>query len=469
MKIVQRELEAALRQSLARHHVPGASVAVFHGGELTTAAAGVTNVNTGVEITPGTVMHIGSITKIFNATLVMQLVDEGRVDLEERVVRYLPDLKLKDGQALEQITVKMLLNHTSGIDGDILPDYGHDEETIERGIERFAQLGSLFEPGTEFSYCNAATVIAGYLAQRLTGKSWYTLVRERIFEPLQLEHAATLPEEALLHRASVGHYFKPASTRKVVRTSFAFLPLSWAPCGTTLMTSATDLITFARAHMAGGVGPSGTRILSAASTKAMRQMTVDNRGKGYNYTDGIGIGWMVCDDGLTFHSGGGPGIGSTLYVYPERGFAAAILTNGDNCLGVINELMAPWLSELGTTKLLGMADIQPRPELAPSDPDNYTGVYEDVVNRYRISRGPHGLMLSRQAKFAPYENISLEETPPGRLVPVEDGRFLWEPDGNEGEASAIAFRVFAFRNRDARGRVQFLASNGRLYPRARER
>src|SRR5207248_3576195 len=97
-----------------------------HDGEVTFVAAGVTNVTTRVELTPQTVMHIGSIAKLFNATVVMQLVDEGQIDLDGPVLRYLPDLRLKDSKALQEITVKMLLNHTSGIDGEGLPDYGHD-------------------------------------------------------------------------------------------------------------------------------------------------------------------------------------------------------------------------------------------------------------------------------------------------------------------------------------------------------
>src|SRR5262245_34705273 len=135
-KIRKDELLNRLQDCLARHRVPGASVAVLHDGEVITAAAGITNVTTGVALTEDTVMHIGSITKVFTATLAMQLVDEGKIDLDEPVVRYLPDLKLKDPEALEQITVKMLLNHTSGIDGVCLPTLGHDEETIEKTVGR---------------------------------------------------------------------------------------------------------------------------------------------------------------------------------------------------------------------------------------------------------------------------------------------------------------------------------------------
>jgi len=458
----QNDLQASIEDSLARHHVAGASIAVIHGSELITAAAGVTNVTTGVEITPETVMHIGSITKVFNATLVMQLVDEGTVDLDERVLRYLPDLKLKDREALEQITVKMLLNHTSGIDGEWLPDYGHDEETIEKGIARFAQLGQLFRPGAEFSYCNVATVIAGFLVQRLRGKSWHRLVRKRIFEPLQMQHAATLPEEALLHRASVGHHFSPTQN-KLIRSSFAFGPLSFAPAGSTLMMCTRDLIKFAMAHVAQGMGANGARILSARSAKAMQQMTVSNKGKGYTHMD-MGIGWMVADDGLLHHSGGGPGVGSVLYAYPERESAAAILTNSDNCLSLIIELMEPWLKEVGNRKPLGMLDDVRLPlKQVKIDSNKYVGVYEDVFIRYRVSPTPDGLALSRQAKWANYDSTSTEATPPARLIPLGDDKFLLESDGKDDELPA-AFRIFAFRNPDAEGHMQHLG-NGHLYPR----
>ena len=82
MKIDESDLQQSLEESVARNKVAGASIAVLWDGQLTTAAAGVINVTTGVKLTTETVMHIGSITKVFNATLVMQLVDEGKVDLD---------------------------------------------------------------------------------------------------------------------------------------------------------------------------------------------------------------------------------------------------------------------------------------------------------------------------------------------------------------------------------------------------
>jgi CubicO group peptidase (beta-lactamase class C family) len=163
-------LASQLAASIQKHKVPGASAAVFRAGQWEVAAAGVTNVTTGVDVTTETVMHIGSITKVLNATLVMQLVDEGQVELAAPLKRYLPDFQVADRDATELITVEMLLNHTSGIDGEFFPDAGPDAERIEDVIPRIARQGQIHPPGAELSYGNSGAVLAGYLAQRLLGK-----------------------------------------------------------------------------------------------------------------------------------------------------------------------------------------------------------------------------------------------------------------------------------------------------------
>jgi CubicO group peptidase (beta-lactamase class C family) len=455
MKFNSSELQREVAASLTRHRVPGASIAVLRDGELLSAAAGLTNVNTSVGIDTQTVMHIGSITKVFTATLVMKLVDAGKVHLDEPVLRYLPDLRLQDRAALEQITVKMLLNHTSGIDGELLPDHGHDEETIEKSVLRMAHLGQLFRPGTEFSYCNCGTVIAGYLAQRVTGKSWYRLMRDEIFTPLGMQHAAALPEEALLHRASVGHFRHPAS-HQLTRTSNAFLPLSFSPAGSTLMMSAADLVTFAG---------NGVHLLSADAGRSMQEMTVDNRGKGYTYTDGMGLGWMLLEGGALYHGGGGPGIVAVLYAAPKRACAVAILTNAAHGLGVINDLLSPWLGDLGLTQPVGALNARLPAEPVRIDSSRYEGVYEDLMHRYRVVALQGELALSKQSRFAGYEYVSTEPAPAVRLAALDDSSFLLDSSSAADSGSSAASRLFTFRGQDDTGHMRYLGNGLRLYPR----
>jgi CubicO group peptidase (beta-lactamase class C family) len=375
---------------------------------------------------------------------------------------------LKDRDALEQITVKMLLNHTSGIDGTALRDHEHDEETIEGGIRRLSTLGQIHRPGQEFSYCNAATVIAGYLVQRLTGKSWYRLIRERLFEPLGMEDAATLPEEALLHRASVGHYLDPKSDT-VVRTSRAFNALSRAPAGTTLMMSARDLVQFARTHMALGVGVNGTRVLSERSARAMQEITIDNSAKGYTLDVSMGLGWMVTNDGLLLHTGAAPGATSALYVHPGRRWAAAILTNAAHGVALINDLIEPWLKEINvSTKPLGIMDAGLSSARRRTDAGKYVGVYEDVLQRHEVCANRDLLTLSSQWKYAYNEHWPTEPTPPQPLVAKGNDQFILQPVHREQPDASRDFaaaRVFAFRSPGVDGRMTLLGNLFRLYSR----
>jgi CubicO group peptidase (beta-lactamase class C family) len=465
MQTHKDDLQSLLGESLSRHRVPGASVAVFDNGGLTTVAAGMANLASGVEMTQDTVMHIGSITKVLNATLVMQLVDERVVDLEQPVRRYLEGFNVRDREALESISVKMLLNHTSGIDGELIPAYGcdHDEDLIEKAMEGLAQAGQIHRPGAEFSYCNGATVIAGYLVQRLRRRSWYRVIRERIFVPLGMEQAAALPEEALLHRASVGHFRDRVKGGPPVRTSRAFLPLSFAPCGTTLMLSARDLVTFARAHLERGVGTTGARILSTASVEAMQRMTVDTRELGYAEASAMGIGWMITDEDVLMHSGGGPGVAAVLYACPKRNFAAGVLTNAEHGWVLFNEVLAPVFHPFGIKKRFGELELHYPTEPPRVAVEKYVGVYENALVRHRVVQAEGGLALSTQAKYAYYDSISTEPTPAVPLIALGGDKFLL--DMND-EYAVDAFRVVAFRDPNMRGQMRLLGNRRCLYARA---
>ncbi len=167
----RNDLRDRLVAAADRHKIPGISVAIGFGGEFVCASVGVANVVSGVTLTDDTLMHIGSISKVLNTTLVMQLVDEGKLSLDQRVSELVPELRLKDGAAQEALTVRMLVNHTNGIDADILSDQGADNERIVDAISRFSGAGQLFAPGEDCSYSNPGMVIAGHLVQKLRGRA----------------------------------------------------------------------------------------------------------------------------------------------------------------------------------------------------------------------------------------------------------------------------------------------------------
>jgi CubicO group peptidase (beta-lactamase class C family) len=393
-------------------------------------------------------MHIGSITKVLTATLVMQLVDEARVELAAPLKRYVPDFHVADRDATERITVEMLLNHTSGIDGEYFPDGGPDAQRIEDAVPLIARQGQIHAPGAELSYCNAGAVLAGYMVQRLLGRSWYTLVEERIFEPLELRHSVVQPANALLHRASVGHYLNDDGTH--TRTSFAFLNPSFAPAGTTAMLSATDLATFAWALMNEGVGANGHRLLSATSARGMHRQSAAWRGVGGG---GFGLGWMTMDNGVVGHDGGGPGIVSWLYADPVAKTVAAVLTNAAHG-SVADEITAP-LYEAAGARPPGAEydDLEKQATDARVDPRPYVGQYESVSLALRVVPYDDGIALRLRGKVRFYETDVLEESPPMPLRPIRDGLFT------TGQG------FVTFLNPGADGQAQHLAARRRLYRR----
>jgi CubicO group peptidase (beta-lactamase class C family) len=441
-----RQLQSAIDAARTKYGVPGVSAAVYAGGKLAMATSGITNVVTGIDVTADTVMHIGSITKTFTTTLMMQLVDEGKLALERPLVDYLPDFHDADPVATRAITVGELLNHTSGIDANLLADAGHDKETIENTVMRIREAPQLHAPAGARSYCNAGMVVAGYLCQRVTGKSWYDLMKERIFAPLGMEHAVVLPEDAVLYRLSVGHYLNPA-TKAPIRTPRAYLPISYAPAGSTAMMNAADLMTFARTHMADGVAPNGKRILSAASAARMRERfgTVS----GPEAFD-CGLGWLRVN-GLLHHEGGGPGIVSLLVTHPQSQTAIVILTNADYGATLLRDLVRPFIKKQAGIDTF--AD-PPKPLAdATVDPAPYVGVYQNSSVVHEVEAKDGKLTWTAYARASYDQGLRTERLPTKTLLPCGNGKFL-------GDASLIAFVDL-----DASGRARYLQGDFWLYRR----
>ena len=231
-----RWLEDTFADLVAEHGVPGATVAVLAGGQVVTAAGGVTSLRTNVEVDADTVFQIGSITKIWTTTLVMQLVDDGLLDLDQPLLDHLPELVIGDAEAAKVLTTRHLLTHTAGFEGDIFTDTGRGDDALERYVATLGELPQLFAPGDTFSYNNTAFVVLGRLVEVLRGKPFDELLVERIAQPLGLTSVSPSPYEAILHRAATGHVpdeagaMTPAPTWALARSN--------APAGSMLAMTA---------------------------------------------------------------------------------------------------------------------------------------------------------------------------------------------------------------------------------------
>jgi CubicO group peptidase (beta-lactamase class C family) len=462
---------ARLAELLARYRVPAGSVAVWHEGAEYVAAEGLANVPAQVDATPDTLFLIGSITKIFTASLVMRLVDEGLVDLDAPVRRYVPEFRLSDpdaadaADAADAVTVRRLLTHTSGMVGDHLPDCGRGDDVLERYVGTLASLPMLHAPGEMFSYGNSGFVVAGRVVEAVTGQTWDAALRSRLLDPLGSAGFATLPEEALRHRAAVGHL--PADTADAADAADAAdtagaagaargwrVGQMWpelrsgGPAGFTPMATGRELLRFARLHLSGGLTGDGGRILSGESVAAMQEREVTATPSGPVEGAGWGLGWGRFRYGpgerVIGHNGGRS---ATLRVLPDRDLAIAVLTNATG-----GDLVGHHLVDAIIGELCGLAipappdDVRTSADLAP-----YEGHYVHGEHRLRVSAAGDRLLIKDEIRDVPGQDARL--TRPAAFLTMRGGSdvpkrgaFL-ELDGN-GRPRYLHVDLRAFRRTD---------------------
>ncbi|GAB1513465.1 serine hydrolase [Actinophytocola sp. KF-1] len=421
----QRRLVALAK----KHHVPGAALGILRTGrddELVRAAHGLLNVDTGVETTVDSVFQIGSISKVWTTTVVMQLVDEGLLDLDAPVSEVLPELTLADQAVTEKVTMRHLLTHTSGIDGDVFTDTGRGDDAIEKYVAALADVAQNHPLGATWSYCNSGFTLAGRVIEKLTGKTWDAAMRERLFAPLGLTHTGTLPEEAMLHRTAVGH---SGEETPVVAPAWA-LPRSAGPAGL-INATVRDVLMFARLHLTGGVTPDGTRLLSEESAAAMTSLQAELPDK-YTLGDSWGLGWIRMEWGgrrLVGHDGNTIGQSAFLRVLPDEGLAVTLLTNGGNTRDFYADLYREIFAEL--------ADVDmPEPLAPPSAPVTaditpHLGRYERASVLMEVLRGEQAPRLRITATGPLAEILPAEErNQEYDMVPVDDDLYLVRENEN---------------------------------------
>ena len=373
---------ARLRELAAKARVPGAALGIWCDGQEVVAAHGVLNCATRVPVTGDSVFQVGSITKIWTSTMIMQLIDEGLLSLDTTVAEALPGIRLGAADVGGQVTIRHLLTHTSGLDGDIFSDTGRGDDCVERYIDELAGAVSTFPVGTAYSYCNSGFVLLGRIIEVLDGTSWDESLRERLTGPLALTRTVTLPEEAILHRAAVGHHGLGDPVR------VWGLPRSIGPAAL-ITAAACDLLTFAHLHLDGGIAPDGKRLLSEASVAAMQQPQAampDFAAPG----SAIGLGWRLNRWGgrvIIGHDGDTVGQSAYLRIDPEARVAVCLLTNAAESESLFRELFNEVFGSLVGVEMPAIPRPAGRHPFAGAglDLERHAGRYERTSRRFAVS------------------------------------------------------------------------------------
>ncbi|HET9168674.1 MAG TPA: serine hydrolase domain-containing protein [Actinospica sp.] len=442
-------IEGALPGLLAEHEVPAASVALMLDGQVFATAHGLLSKATGVEATTDSVFQIGSITKLWTTSLAMQLVDEGKLGLDDPVRLHLPEFRLADEESSAAITVRQLMTHTSGFGGDVFTDTGYGDDCVEKYVATLTDQEQIFPPGRLYSYNNAGFVVLGRIIEVLRGRAFDDCLTEYLIRPLRLAHAATGPYQAILHRAAVGHT-RTDEKQEPRPTELWALQRSTVPAGAMLAMSASDLMVFARMHLEDGVGPDGERVLSEQSVRAMREAQIALP-RLTTFDQSRGLGWAIYDlDGggrLVGHNGNTIGQSAFFQTVPEQSLAIAVLTNGGNAPNVWRAILERVLRDL--------AGLTAPPEPVP-DPTAAKADYRRFVGRYSAEGEDDVMRMDEDGRvFLDYipTGVSLElgELPESfELLPYA-GNVLISAERRFG-----SHFVVAFLGDDGEGRTPYL-------------
>ncbi|KRA24201.1 peptidase S9 [Microbacterium sp. Root61] len=381
-----------------RYGVTGAQFGIVRLGEdgtpfeRTTASSGVLDVTTGVSTHDDALFQLGSITKVWTSILIMQLVDEGALDLDTPVRAILPDFAVQDESVAAAVTVRHLLSHTSGIDGDLFTDTGRGDDCVEKYVATLTTAEQVHPLGERFSYCNSGFVVAGRIIEVLRGMSWDDALKKYIVTPMGLTHTITLTEDAPRFGVATGHGGFGAEAEAVPVWPIA---RSMGPAGL-IAARMGDLLTFAETALRGGVAPNGMRILSEASAAAMLEEQISLR-EAVPTVTGWGLGWFLEDWNGTFafgHDGGTIGQRAYLRIFPEHGFAVGLLTSGGQSDGLYREMFDDAASAAAGVHIPAPFRDAPSPEAAAPEPTEYAsgGI---VVTLAHGEDGPQLTMTER--------------------------------------------------------------------------
>jgi CubicO group peptidase (beta-lactamase class C family) len=416
------DLGEVIERACASTGVPGMVIGILTPDGREVVTHGIASLETGCPVRRDTLFQIGSISKVYLATLAMRLVEEGKLTLDTPVASVLPELELADREAQQAITLWHLLTHTSGIEGDRFDDYGYGDDALERYVAGLASARQIHPPGQHWSYCNSGFSLAGRLIEVVTGRSFEAAMRELIFGPLGLKRSCFLVQDVLGYPFAVGHRTDEHGHVGVVR-DFA-LPRSVHPAGGVWATI-DDLLDFAAFHL--GLRPVAAPPISWDSITMMQAPQV----AAANWADWYGLGWAIWSIGsvrVIGHGGSTNGYQAHLALLPEEQVAIASLTNHEQGSSAYLEVET-WI----LTERFGVRPPAPRLcTVSERELQRYAGTYTYPLARLTVRAVTGGLWLeavqtrglSREARERPLPPLFLRPigervfaTGPVRAVP----------------------------------------------------
>ncbi len=314
-----QKIDALLKQYYNYGQFNGSILVAENGKVVYKKGFGMANMEWGISNQPDTKFRIASITKQFTAALVLQLVEEGKIRLDGKITDYLTDYRKDTG---EKVTIHQLLNHTSGI-----PDYKNvssNPYSPADFVKKYVSGDLEFEPGSRYKYNNGGYSILGAIIEKVAGKSYETVLQERILKPLGMTNSGYAHNSTLLEKHA-GSYEK--TPNGYINAPYIDMSIPYA--AGSLYSTVEDLFKWDQSLYE-------DKILSAESKRLMFTPGLSNYGYGIRITDQP-IGKSDRKTKVIWHGGGGiNGFGSLISRAVEKRQTVIILDNGSHAQNLPN-------------------------------------------------------------------------------------------------------------------------------------
>lgn len=312
-------IDAYVQEQMDNLDIPGMALGIIQNGQIAHLRGFGEADSSGRAVTPQTPFYIGSITKSVTALAVMQLVEERKINLDATVQTYLPWFTLADKEASAKITVRHLLNQTTGIAEQDGNRVWSSQLGLEEQVRQLDTIKLSHPVGSTYEYCNVNYMIAGLIMEKVSGQSYADYVTENIFEPLDMIHSYASRELALTDGLAQGHIYMFGR----VFSDEGPIPPANLPAGT-LAASVEDLSRYAIAHLNEG----RYQDISIVSPQGMAELhapAISEGGEQY-----YAMGWHVGKvDGISYliHAGDAGRNHTTVILMPDRNSGLILLAN----------------------------------------------------------------------------------------------------------------------------------------------
>jgi CubicO group peptidase (beta-lactamase class C family) len=418
----QRLFSAWLEGQVLYRHLPGIAVGVVADQELTWATGfGFADTGKKVPMTPQTKFRMASHSKLFTATAIMQLREQGKLRLDDPVSKYLPWFQVKSAESEDPpITIEELLTHNSGLPREAGSHWTTFEfPTTEQLRGLMAERQAPFSPEVRWKYSNLAFSVAGMVIEAVSGQKWADYVQQHIYAPLGMTSSSVDQNASGL---AVGYgRLMPDGTRAMN----PFIDARGMAAATGITSTVDDMARFVSAQFRKG-RMGGRQILSTGSLREMHRVRVLEN----NWTQGNAIGFAVRrerDKVYVSHGGGYPGYQTNTLIQIDGKVGVIVLTNADdaNPGGIATQLM----NTVGDA--VAKASAQPPATTTKWDPSwtRFAGLYR--------GRGAETQVIELNQRLVIITPSAANLDNPIRLEPIGNGQFRYVAAAGGGPVGEI--------------------------------